>query len=112
MPRPRDPEEHGTVKGFSQHISRGTGPCTPCRAAWNDYNFRRGALLLSARDKKVVNAITASKGSDAIDIAVSYGWIAYREDGKGLKDNRERMECEVKLQSLGISAPWLRTGNE
>ncbi len=49
MSRPRDLEEHGTVKGFSQHISRGTGPCTACREAWNAYMRPRNAAARAAR---------------------------------------------------------------
>ncbi len=86
-------------------------------AAWNDYNFRRSALLLSARDKAIINAIINHQNaapenvnnesrSKIFDIATEYGWIERREDGT-LKDNRERKECEAKLTSLGLRAPWL-----
>jgi hypothetical protein len=31
------PEEHGTVRGYNQHVNRKTKKCTPCKDAHNAY---------------------------------------------------------------------------
>ncbi len=98
-------------------------------AAFNDYNFRRDALLLSARDKVVIAAMIGAKNvvennqdslpnfaqedseNDARDcvlkVATSFGWMEKRDDGT-LKDNRERVEFEKKIAQLGMAAPWTK----
>ncbi len=94
--------------------------CPLTWSAFNDYHFRRNALLLSARDKAVVAAITAAHfwSEDTADVgfikqrwqevdnlAASFGWLEKREDGT-FKDNRERAEFEQKIAQLGLRAPW------
>ena len=40
----RKPEEHGTIRGYNQHLHRGdTGDdvCPPCRSALSEYNRQR-----------------------------------------------------------------------
>src|SRR5262249_44151390 len=74
--------------------------CPLAWAAFNDYHFRRNALLLSARDVEILKHI-----NDAVAIsrlAKSYGWLEYDENNK-LKANRERQECEVKMQKLKLA---------
>ncbi len=84
--------------------------CPLAWAAFEDYNLRRGALLLSARDRRIVEWM-ATDPSPAMDgetfiVIETWGWMEHGKDGK-LKPNRERSECEAKLQSLGITAPWV-----
>jgi thymidylate synthase (FAD) len=80
--------------------------CPMVWRAWNDYNFRRGALLLSDRDKTVIQLSQPNKYIEELYAAVkSFGWMEKREDGS-LKSNREREECEAKLKTLGLPIPW------
>ncbi len=82
--------------------------CPIAWKAWNDYNFRRGALLLSARDKMIIRSVV-NEDSDAqvLSLMLEWGWA--KENGK-MGTNRERSECESKLASLSISVPWLQEG--
>lgn len=75
-------------------------------AAWNDYNFRRGALLLTARDKQIIALIHSDDPKcNVLLLAQCFGWLDRKTDGT-LKTNRERTECENKLKQLGIFCPW------
>lgn len=74
-------------------------------AAFNDYHFRRNALLMSARDKAVLAAMLNFPRTSGIDVAAGFGWME-RRDGLLLKDNRERNEFEKKIAQLGLTAPW------
>lgn len=83
-------------------------------AAFNDYHFRRNALLLSARDKVVLRAIVNRPQLEVFGFgtptaperaAAQFGWLDRRDDGS-LKDNRERIEFEKKIAQLGLTAPW------
>jgi thymidylate synthase (FAD) len=75
--------------------------------AFNDYNFRRGALLLTRLDKEIIARILRGNtyGNDAYSYAASLGWLEKRDDGT-LKSNREREEFEAKAAQLGILPPW------
>lgn len=73
--------------------------------AFNDYNFRRNALLLTSLDKAVLGCIAQGQGSDAINLATGFGWLERKEDGS-LKTNRERTEFEEKMKELGVILPW------
>jgi len=53
---------------------------------------------------QILKTLIAGKKEDAINIANSFGWIN-TEDGK-LVRNRERIEFEEKLETLGILKPW------
>lgn len=72
--------------------------------AFEDYDHRRSALLLTRLDTEVVAALNVS-ASDAIKAAEGFGWLARREDGT-LKDIRERIEFEAKAKRLGLNIPW------
>lgn len=79
--------------------------CPLAVTAWDDYNFRRGALLLTARDKMIIRSIIHEDSDEQIgSLMKEYGWFELN------RTNRERSECETKLVELGYSAPWLETG--
>jgi thymidylate synthase (FAD) len=79
-----------------------------CPLAWeafNDYNFRRGALLLTRLDKEIIGFITGGLSGEAVSAAMSFGWLERKLSGE-FKNNREREEFEGKARQLGISLPW------
>lgn len=84
--------------------------CPLAWAAFNDYNFRRDALLLSSRDKRMIACINdTSKGHSSaaekyFDLAHEFGWLERDGNGK-IKTNRERVEFEAKLEALGMTVP-------
>lgn len=84
--------------------------CPLAWAAFNDYNFRRDALLLSSRDKRMIACINdTTKGHSSaaekyFDLAHEFGWLERDGNGK-IKTNRERVEFEAKLEALGMTVP-------
>lgn len=75
-------------------------------AAWAAFqDYRLGASFISARDKKILYYMNVGRPDTAIQEAEGYGWLEGRDFGK-LKSNRERTECEAKLEGLGLVAPW------
>lgn len=73
--------------------------------AFNDYNFRRNALLLTSMDKDIIGHIARGNIGVAQSRAQFFGWLDRKEDGS-LKPNRERSEFEEKLLELGLACPW------
>jgi thymidylate synthase (FAD) len=76
-----------------------------CPLAWeafNDYRFK--AISLSALDIEVVNAMHSHHPEHALNAAFRFGWIDH--EGVPFPNNRERMEFEAKMVSMGQRAPW------
>lgn len=79
-----------------------------CPLAWNafnDYNFRRSAILLTARDAQIIRRLP-NMAEDALGRAVEFGWFELSNKTNKIKENRERSECEAKLEALGFGIPW------
>ena len=94
------------IRSFAVTLGEIVGRWCPMSwAAFNDYNFRRHALLLSRRDKAVINCINQGDAKEAIIQATEFGWLERRDSGL-LKDNRERIEFEKKLHQLSMKCPW------
>jgi len=91
--------------------------------AFNDYHFRRGAMILTRLEKEVIQMIHAYnalgyleqlQSNAVLNLVRSFGWLEYGNkvhtvDGlpkNKLKRNRERAECEDKLEDLGLEIPW------
>lgn len=74
--------------------------------AFNDYNFRREATLLTRLDKEIIRLITGGRPGDAAARAGEFGWLEKNKNGDGLKSNREREEFERKATLLGVAYPW------
>lgn len=47
MARPADPREHGTRKGYGQHVRNREDACEPCRIAENEYQREKRAIRVS-----------------------------------------------------------------
>lgn len=81
--------------------------CPLSWSAFNDYNFRRHALLLSRRDKAMINCMNqtmqghSSAAAEYFSNAKEWGWLEYNDAGE-LKANRERQEFEDKVSKLGF----------
>ncbi len=71
--------------------------------AFRDYRF--DALRLSRIESEVLAALGAGDRDAALAIARAAGWLEESPKG-GWKRNRERQECEAKLQRLNVEAPW------
>lgn len=75
-----------------------------CPLTWEAFiDYRLQATSLSRLEIEVIRRASSDINA-AIEFARSVGWL---EPGKeGFKRNREREECEAKLQELGIGVPW------
>lgn len=72
--------------------------------AFEDFHPLRSAMILSRLDKEILHFAIHGSGH-ALAIASANGWLERREDG-ALKEIRERIECETKLEYFGVRIPW------
>ncbi|MEQ8790071.1 MAG: FAD-dependent thymidylate synthase [Pirellulaceae bacterium] len=76
-----------------------------CPLTWEAFfDYRMEGTSLSRLEIEVVKRASAGDIDGAIEFARSIGWLEQGKDG--LKRNRERDECESKLDQLGITKPW------
>jgi thymidylate synthase (FAD) len=68
-------------------------------------DFRLGAASWSRLEQAVLAAVGAGDLEAARAVAREAGWLK-PAGGGGLVRNRERLECEQKLQALSLSVPW------
>jgi thymidylate synthase (FAD) len=76
-----------------------------CPFAWEaflDYQFH--SVGLTRLEQSVIRAVSSGDKAVALETAKKFGWLD--EGEKGLKTNRERSECEAKLEDLGLGVPW------
>jgi len=76
-----------------------------CPFAWEafkDYQFH--SVGLTRLEQAVIRAVSTGGKEAALASAKEFGWLERGE--KGLKTNRERAECEAKLEDLGLPVPW------
>lgn len=77
-----------------------------CPNTWEAFtDYRLDAMLLTAIEKRIIRNLAGGTVDVAKSIAESAGWL--KRKGDSLIGNRERDECESKLQELGLDAPWL-----
>lgn len=75
-----------------------------CPIAWEAFeDYRLHAMSLSRLE---ISVMAACRPEDAIKRAKEFGWIEEDPKTGGLKKNREREECEAKMEALGINIPW------
>lgn len=68
-------------------------------------DYRLNAITLTARDQIIVKCIVHDNWQEAIGIARGqFGWLTRGK--KGWTSNRERQECEAKLDALELTIPW------
>lgn len=76
-----------------------------CPNTWEAFcDYRLNSVFLTAIEASIVSHLTREAVEDALVAAEAAGWLN-RKDEKLLR-NRERAECEEKLQRLGLDAPW------
>lgn len=79
-----------------------------CPFAWEAFmDYRVNSNQLSDLETRLIIKLTSGDHEAATELADSFGWLSYREDGT-LKGNMEREETEAKLSLLGLPIPWLK----
>lgn len=73
-----------------------------CWEAFQDYRLE--CTYLSRIETQVLASLAKGDLAGVHAIATSAGWL--KRAKSGLKRNRERSECEAKLESLGFELPW------
>jgi len=68
-------------------------------------DYRRSGMKLSRIEADAIAALIANDAKRAERIATVHGLLSTGEDGR-LASNRERIELEEKLRSLGLEPPW------
>ncbi len=77
-----------------------------CPLSWEAFvDYRLDSLFLTRIDTEVIGHIAGNRIEEATKVAKAAGWLA-RDDGRLIR-NREREECEAKIDRLGMQAPWL-----
>lgn len=79
-----------------------------CPIAWQAFiDYRLNSMTLSAIETEMLTAIACHPlySQEAVLLAARLGWLEKKKDGT-LKSNREREEFALKLERLGIRAPW------
>ena len=76
-----------------------------CPLAWDAFlDYRMNAMSLTGPEIDIIDAIGRGDLDTATKLARERGWL--EEGKKGLKQNRERIEFEVKLDRLNLTVPW------
>ena len=75
-------------------------------SAFNNYHTMRNAMVLTERETEIACLSNNLNESEALQAAMSFGWIKMSKKSGKLLRNRERSECEVKLVKLGLEIPW------
>ena len=76
-----------------------------CPMTWEAFqDYRVEALTLTSLEIQIVTQLNKNNCEKALEFASSNGWLK-ETDGK-LSRNRERVECEQKLEALGLTPPW------
>ena len=78
-----------------------------CPSSWQAFlDYRLRAMTLTAIETDIVASLTAGRHRDAISVAATAGWCD--ANGASSSRNREREECEGKLQRLSLPTPWTK----
>jgi thymidylate synthase (FAD) len=77
-----------------------------CPLVWEAFrDYRMDSLALTRLDVAVLEALHSNGVEAARECARELGWLGTTASGN-YKRHRERMECEAKLERLGIEIPW------
>ncbi|MBA4406075.1 thymidylate synthase (FAD) [bacterium] len=77
-----------------------------CPVAWEAFkDYRMNAMNFTALELQIMKQLIPGNKVEAKKLAEGFGWLN-RVEGK-LSKNRERIEFESKLETLGIEIPWL-----
>jgi thymidylate synthase (FAD) len=76
-----------------------------CPVTWEAFlDYRMNAMSLTGLEIDIIDAIGRGDTEGACKLAANNGWLEFGK--KGLKRNRERIECELKLDRLNMTVPW------
>ncbi len=76
-----------------------------CPLTWEAFiDYRLQTTSLSRLEIEIIRLSSSGDIITAVEFARSLGWLELGKEGS--KRNREREECEAKLQQLGILIPW------
>ncbi|MCX6170718.1 MAG: FAD-dependent thymidylate synthase [Ignavibacteriales bacterium] len=76
-----------------------------CPIAWEAFkDYRMNSMSFTALELQIMKQMFAGKDQEAKMLAEEFGWLKMVE-GK-LSKNRERIEFESKLETLGLKKPW------
>jgi len=99
-----DPHAQEEIRAYADIIGREV-VSRWCPITWEAFlDYSLDALELSATERNVVAALSASDPAAAVEIAKSAGMLNM-VDGR-LAKNREREELEAKLRLLNLAVPW------
>lgn len=76
-----------------------------CPIAWEAFkDYRMNSMSFSSLELQVLKLIVFGKNQEAKKLAEEFGWLN-KIEGR-LSQNRERIEFEEKLETLGLQKPW------
>jgi thymidylate synthase (FAD) len=76
-----------------------------CPITWEAFNeYRLNSLALSQIESSVVRFLSAGQTSEALEYLRTKGIL--RDSGDAVKPSRELDELRLKLEHLGLPAPW------
>ena len=76
-----------------------------CPMTWQAFlDYRVNCLTFSSREIALLRLLLASDEETALAQAIHFGWLD--ADRRAVPRNRERLEAETKLNSLGVRVPW------
>ncbi len=76
-----------------------------CPIAWEAFkDYVMNSVKFSGLELKIIKQLIAGNDEESLKLAEEFGWLSQKE-GK-LSRNRERIECEEKLNFLGLKIPW------
>jgi len=77
-----------------------------CPVAWEAFkDYRMNAMSFTALELQIMKQLISGNEQEAKKLAEGFGWLN-KVEGK-LSKNRERIEFEEKLKTLGLQIPWL-----
>ena len=76
-----------------------------CPIAWEAFkDYRMNAMSFTSLELQIMKQIFAGSLQEAKKLAEEFGWLN-KIEGR-LSKNRERIEFEGKLETLGLKKPW------
>jgi thymidylate synthase (FAD) len=76
-----------------------------CPLTWDAFlDYRMNAMALTGPEIEIIDALGRGDHDGACKLAADRGWLG--EGKRGLKQNRERIEFELKLERLNLTVPW------
>ncbi len=76
-----------------------------CPIAWEAFkDYRMNAMSFTSLELQILKQLIAGKKNEATKLAEVFGWLN-KIEGR-LSKNRERIEFEGKLESIGLQKPW------